>query len=791
MTSDAQIQRGGNPGATHRLQPDPLRAPFGSLLLVVVGGLGAVPALGETTAALEEVIVTARKREESLQETPISLSVFNAAALQARSLSSLADIAAHTPNLEFTTSAPAGGSAGQAYIRGIGQLDFLITTDPGVGLYVDGVYLARTSGAILELVDIERIEVLRGPQGTLYGKNTIGGAINVVTPRPAGERKGRLDLTIGRYDRIDVKAVAELPLVAETLSARLAVSSRNRDGYAHRVDFDSGAEVADLGNEDSLAWRGQLRWTPSAKLEVLFAVDGTTEDKNMSARTVVAINEQAPLLGLLNAFAGPYDGRYLSGNPRVSYATGSNAIDLDVWGASLTATWTADGVTVRSLTAYRELDASFGNDPDGSPVVIIDESDVTSQKQFSQELQLTGTAADSRLKWVMGLYYFREVADADLTLLVAPGIFNGLQALPGPVMPLGPYSCPQPPESPLPCLGGAGNPFNSIFDFGLRDQVGVDTDSYAAFGQGTYAITDRLSLTGGLRYTYEQKDYRIQMFHPLSGASVVPLSDVDESWDAFSPRLGFEYRWSAGLMTYLSAAHGFKSGGFNGRPTGTQGVQAFDPEFLWSYEAGFKSQWADNRVRLNAAVFYNDYQDMQLTVIGSTPQGTPDVRVENAGQAEVSGAELELDFSPVEGLLLSFGVGYLDAKFTEVAPGAEVSTDSEFLEAPEWSVAAGGEYTWSLTAGSRLTMRADYTYKSKVYHDTTNSEVIAQPGFGLVRARVTWETADGRWQLAVFGTNLTDERYTLSGVDSLNSLGFADAQFGPPREWGLQASYRF
>ncbi|TAK53857.1 MAG: TonB-dependent receptor [Gammaproteobacteria bacterium] len=782
MTSDVQVQPGGNTRASQQFQPQPLGTLVGSLLLASVGGLGPAAALGEASAALEEVIVTARKREESLQETPISLSVFNAAALQARSLTSLADIAAHTPNLEFTTSAPAGGSAGQAFIRGIGQLDFLITTDPGVGLYVDGVYLARTSGAILDLVDIERIEVLRGPQGTLYGKNTIGGAINIVTTRPADARQGRLDLTLGSYDRIDVRAVADLPLVAQTLSARLAVSSRNRDGYAHRVAFGSGVRVADLGNEDSLAWRGQLRWTPGARLEVLFAVDGTTEDRNMSARSVVAINEQAQLLGLLNAFDGPYDRRYLSGNPLVSFATGSNAIDLDVWGASVTATWAADGTTIRSITAYRELDSSFGNDPDGSPVVIIDESDVTSQQQFSQELQLTGTAFDSRLDWVVGLYYFQESADADLSVLVAPGVFNGLESLPGPVFCLPP---------PMPCLGGAGNSFNSFFDFGLRDLLGVDTDSYAAFGQGTYAITDQLSLTGGLRYTYEQKDYTIEMFHPLSGASVVPPSEVDESWDAFSPRLGVEYRWSAGLMTYLSAAHGFKSGGFNGRPTGTQGVQAYDPEFLWSYEAGFKSQWAGDRVRLNAAVFYNDYQDMQLTVVGSTPQGTPDVRVENAGQAEVSGAELELDFSPLPGLLLSLGVGYLDARFTETTPGAEVSTDSEFLEAPEWSVAAGAEYTWSLPAGNRLTMRADYTYKSKVYHDATNSDVIAQPGFGLARARVTWETAGGRWQLAIFGTNLTDERYTLSGVDSLGSLGFADAQFGPPREWGLQASYRF
>ncbi|MFV1998479.1 MAG: TonB-dependent receptor, partial [Acidiferrobacterales bacterium] len=703
------------------------------------------------------------------------------------------EIGRYTPNFQFTTNASGGATAGQAFIRGVGQTDFLITTDPGVGIYLDGVYLARTSGAILDLMDVERIEILRGPQGTLYGKNTIGGAINVVSAMPTGESGGRIDLITGRYGRIDARATVEIPIVADTLAAKVAVSSKNRDGYGRRLDFTTGGKVDEQGDEDNLSARGLLRWTPTDNLDILFALDSTRERNKMSTRTPVAI-DGGGLAGLISVLDEPYDDRYLSDDPFSSFATGSNVIELDVWGTSMTVDWGSGGLNLKSITAYRNLESVFGSDPDGSPVVVIDEFGTTNQDQFSQELQFSATSFDGRLDWVAGAYYFQENATAVLDLLIAPGIYNALENMPGAFFPLVPgITCPPPPAAP--CAGGAGNPLNAFLDFGIYDSNDIKTRSYAVFGQGTYSMTDKLSITAGLRYTYEKKDNTILLFHPLSGAVIVPVTEIGDSWDSLSPKLGIEYQWTPDFMAYASAARGFKSGGFNGRPTLTLGVQPFNPEYVWTYEMGFKSQWADNRLRLNAGFFYNDYQDMQLTVVGFTGRG-PDVRVENAGNAETKGLEIEIAALPLPNLQLNAGIGYTDAKYTKIAPslpGQSVTLDDKLPETPKWSLNVGAQYLVSLENLGNLTLRADYVYKSKIYHDATNSEVIAQDGFGLVNARLSFVTLDSRWEFAVFGTNLTDERYTLSGVDALGptGLGFAEAQFGRPREWGASASFRF
>ncbi len=784
---------------SHRPRLPDMFAVLSGFLLIASIGTGTQEVLAQEGAAteeittIEEVIVTARKREETLQEIPISLTVFSKDDIEARSMINLMEIGRYTPNFQFTTNASGGASAGQAYIRGVGQLDFLITTDPGVGIYLDGVYMARTSGAILDLLDVERIEILRGPQGTLYGKNTIGGAINVVSAMPTGESGGRFDLITGRFGRIDARANIEIPIISDTLAAKVAVSSRNRDGFGRRLDFTTGEKVDEQGDQGSLSGRGLLRWTPTDNLDILFALDSTRERNKMSTRTPVAI-DGGGLAFLISVLDEPYDKRYLSGDPFTSFATGSNVIELDVWGASMTVDWDSGGLNLKSITAYRNLESVFGSDPDGSPVVVIDEFGTTNQDQFSQELQFSDTSFEGRLDWVAGAYYFQEDANAVLDLLIAPGIYSALENMPGAFFPLVPgITCPPPPAAP--CAGGAGNPLNAFLDFGIHDFNDMKTRSYAAFGQGTYSVTDKLSVTAGLRYTYEKKDNTIFLSHPLSGTVIVPLTEVGDSWGALSPKFGIEYQWSPDFMAYLSAARGFKSGGFNGRPTQTLGVQPFDPEYLWTYEVGFKSQWADNRLQFNAGFFFNDYQDIQLTIVGFTG-GAPDVRVENAGNAEIKGLEFEIAAVPLPNLQLNAGVGYTDAKYTDIAPslpGINVTEDNKLPETPKWSLNVGAQYLVSLENLGNLTLRGDYVYKSKVYHDATNSEVIAQDGFGLVNARLSFITLDGRWELAVFGTNLTDKKYTLTGVDALGptGLGFAEALFGRPREWGASASFRF
>ncbi|MDA5195044.1 TonB-dependent receptor [Govanella unica] len=746
---------------------------------------------------IEEIIVTARKRAESMQETPISITAFTGQTLEQRNFRSLSDITWMTPNLIFDTGVgnTGGSTNAQIFIRGIGQTDFLFSSDPGVGIYVDDVYFPRLVGSVLELLDFERVEVLRGPQGTLFGKNTIGGAINITSQRPGNEFGGYVEVKTGSRNRIDGRLSIDVPIVDNQLSMRLSAMTRHQDGYVKRILADD-----DLGNTNANAGRVMLQWTPADDLDIVFTLDGTRRRESASVDELAAVRDNNPedlLLGLWNMLVAPsygpgiaYDSRYLSA-PRTSNGTGPNVSNLDSWGTSLIITKNFSAFSVKSISAYRDQKTEFGLDQDHSPLTYTETTNHNKDEYFSQELQFSGTNINDRLKWVVGAYYFHEKARDQFDVALASGLYKALSALPFPLLPLGPgITCPPPPGAPPLCAGGAGNPLNIAFDLDATFIDKIKINSYAAFGQATFALTDRLSITGGLRYTDEKKIFSTMLRRNGSGVITVPETTLNKSWNALTPRADVDFKVTQDVLAYASVSRGFKSGGFNGRAQSVAEIDSFDPEYVWSYEAGIKSEFLDHRLRLNGALYYNDYRNMQLTSLRDVG-GLIATVTENAGKSRVQGFEIELSAIPVEGLSVSGGVGYTDAKFKRLAPTATVTLDSRFPKIPEWTISGAVQYDFAIGDLGMLSFGADISHRSSYYNDVANSKTSFESGVVLIGTRINYTSPDNRWMLSLFGTNLTDARYIINGLNSFGSFGTASADYGRPREWGVSLKARF
>ena len=713
--------------------------------------------------ALEEVIVTAQKRAQNLQDIPIAVSAFSTADIERRNVSNIAQLADFTPNVIFdTTTSISGLSSGAAvFIRGIGQIDFGLTTDPGVGTYVDGVYMSRSVGGVLDTLDIERIEILRGPQGTLFGRNTMGGALNITSQRPGREFGGLAELTLGDYDRIDVRAAVDLPL-GDTLGLRLAASSKQRDGYVDRL------LVGDvLGDENRQSFRAALLWTPGDRFEVYATADYAQIDE-ASAGSVLAGITQAPNVIVYNLFDAPgnhvpgfgdgipYDGRFITHDPDTTYADGPTGTNLDIGGAALTLVWSLESLEIKSITAYRTTSGEFFRDPDNSPLVITHTSNPDyDHEQLTQEFTFTGEAG--RLEYVAGLFYLTEEGTDNVFVPLAPS------------------------------LGFITN---------LAD---IDNDSAAVYGQATWHVTDQWRLTGGLRYTEDDKTFtpfqRILFgaAGPAPGVSVplIPDDTVDARFDQATGRLAVEFKQNDEALYYASFTQGFKSGGFNFRYVVPRDeALAFDPETVDSYEVGFKWQGAEDRLRLNANVFFMDYEDIQVQVfeVGGGPL------TQNAGTAEIRGAELELMAVPTPPLNLSLALGYTDAEYTDLNPpttdlAASLTLDAWLPNTPEWTASASAEYTVPVAWGT-LAFRIDYSHTDDLYNDAQNSPFLFQDAYDLWNTAIRYTSPTEAWEVSLFGTNLGDERYITSG-DSNFGLGFHEANYNRPREFGVTVRRHF
>lgn len=696
--------------------------------------------VSERSYALEEITVTAQRREESLQSTPISIAAFSSDMIEERQLFSINEIAGQAPNLQYSSGASGLSGSSNFFIRGIGQDDFITTTEPGVGTYLDGVYLARVTGAALDLADVERVEVLRGPQGTLFGRNTIGGAINVVTARPSGELGGKALGRVGTQGRMEGQFRIDFPLVEDVLFGKLSFLGRSTEGWG-RNNWP-GADQEELGRTSQVAGRAQLRWLASDALTFDASADYSRHRGTGMPHGMVHFTPTAASAAYNQSAGIPLDARWLAEHPDDIQVNTPMRDELEVFGASLTTTYDFGPAELKLISSYREQNGSSGQDYDGTPSRYLDQLIDMEQWQFSQEAQMSGRALDDRLEWLFGLYYFTEEGqfDTDLDIERTP----------------------------------------------VQIYTGNKTKSFAAFGQVTYDITDRLGATVGARWTREKK--HLDAAAVFGGFDLVPPAQLDDTFKATSPKFGLDYQVSNDLLLYTSVTWGYRSGGFNGRPLSPTDLTSFDPEKAISYEAGFKADLLERRLRLNAAAFYTDYTDIQLTASSTNDQGQAIVSVGNAAKAKVKGFEAELQARPLEGLDLFAGVGYLDTEVTE-NPG--FSFGSTILpNSPEWTLNLGGSYTAALGDFGELTLGGDYSYRSGFFPQFANTAPSYIEGYGLVNARASLRPLDGPWELTVYGKNLTDKIYRTYG----QTAGTGDttiAWFGQTRELGAELSLRF
>jgi len=738
---------------------------------------------------LEEVVVTARKVEENLQDVPIAVSAFTGRDLEAKGLTNIAQVGNFTPGLEMDPTAAISGSSAAitTFIRGIGVSDFLLTIDPGVGLYVDNVYVSRSVGGLVDLLDVERVEVLKGPQGTLFGRNTIGGAISIVSKKPSEEMGGSMAANFGTDSRLDLRGRIDLPINDRWLSS-LSFSSKTQDGYGVRLAaptdyiplqipagtapdaYDNGVLYGNsdkLGEINTQSGRAKLYYKGD-NLEALLSLDASRARETAPVSTLLGFTPTyeagTALANAYNAFAAGgdapanrlvFDERWITGDRHSSYGNAPSHSDYDLFGVSLTLDWDVGEVGVKSITAYRDLDSDFGRDGDSSPIVLDHTRNKYAHEQFSQEFQFTGLAFDDKLNWLAGLYYFKEEG----------------------------YDRVQVPLALEGDLALAGVP-GAVFNLWLDEANDVENTSQAAFAQATYQLTDNLSATLGLRHTEDEKTYRPT--HVTLGVAPLILL-IDEKTVEFSdtsPRFSVDYRWSEEVFTYFSYSEGFKSGGFTGRTVDPKdGARPFDPEEAETMEIGFKLDF--NLMRLNGAIFSTDYTDLQVI----NQEGITPITV-NAGSSEINGLELELVFQPIDSLTVMAGYSYLDAKYNEITdPNATITADFDFSNTPENSFNLVVDYIIDLSSGAEVNLHADYSWKDEHFNDAENTPLLAQEAFGLLGLSATY-TADDHWTFVAGVSNATDEYYLYSGF-SQPGVGFVEGSYNRGREWYFTSKYNF
>ena len=709
----------------------------------------ASPATNATT--LDSVKVTARKREETLQDVPVAVTAFTPETLDKLNIKDLGDLDAQVPNL--TVYAARGStSTVTAYIRGVGQADPLWGVDPGVGIYLDDVYIARPQGALLDVFDVERIEVLRGPQGTLYGKNTIGGAIKYISRGLPQETTGFASVTVGNYNQLDVKAAlgGEIGGKDSGLRGRVSVASMNRDGFG--TNTFTGQEVSD---KEINAVRMQLGAYSQDDFDVQVAFDYMDDQSGVRGAKMLAPNPLAPAYP-------PTDDRYdiRSGMKNIN--------DTEMKGASITANWRPnDDWAFKYVAAKRESDTETNIDFDTTPRPLVDVRAFYSDSQVSQEFQANYDGG-GRARGVMGLYWFNGDAGGQ----VLNYFWNPLLAT------------------------SLTNPL-----FGDTQGV-VNTKSVALYADWTFDLTDRLKLDVGARYTDEDK-------HAVALNRFYTSTAYETSWGTaanfdktvnfknVSPKVSLDYQVTPDIMIYGLASRGFKSGGYNIRANTTavpRSGEPFDDEQVDSFEIGSKMSFLDQRLFLNLSAFHNKYEDIQLSVFTSytLPNGSQSFFGDftNAGKGTVNGVEVEYQFLPTANWLISGNLAWLDAKYDEfISGGVNIADTQYFTNAPEFSGALNVEYRTDLANGGNLSARVGYSYQSEVWPTTDLSPAIKQDGYGLVNAGVIWKVNDA-WSLSLQGTNLADEEYRTTGYN-IAAYGVLTGFYGPPRQYSLTARYDF
>jgi iron complex outermembrane receptor protein len=709
--------------------------------LTCAGG-GAMAAADPAAPAVSEVIVTAQRVEENLQKVPVAVTSFSAAALQRQSIESLQDIALRTPGFSAGAVDPIQSNLA---IRGIGS-PFGISQNAGgdasVVVFVDGVYAGRGGTPDIDAMNLERVEVLRGPQGTLFGKNAVGGLVQYVSRKPSDERSLRVQAEVGNYDRVSVNARGNLP-INDKVFLSLGGSYKTHDGYefnqttGHRVD-----------DEDLKTGTVALRLLPTQDLDIVLAADITDQDQRGNPRHNICDRSLAggvhcvginPDPRVVNAFTDGYLRRYLQ-----TYRAEVN--------------WTTPLGVVTSITAYRGATLNFRTPFFSNPVnppnqIESTETDHEHDKQFSQELRLAFEGLDSRLKGQVGAYYLHE--DNNRTEILQQ-------------------------DFPAPSITGVAT-----------YPQAVTGRSYAVFGQVSYAVIDTLTLTAGVRETWEHKEGRF-IGQKVSGPGLPPplAANYDvsasKSWNAVTPHFAIDWQATPQALVYASATRGFKSGGFQGiAGSGPSQATPYNPEYAWSYEAGLKSQGFDNRLRLNLALYKTDYTDLQVSSL--VPLCC--VVVANAATAEIKGVEVEAVAQVTSALQIDLAYARMDAKFTSFANGATANYTGNYLpRAPKDKLHIGAQYAFGLLGWDGLA-RVDYSNQSHMYFDASNIASQKQEGYINWDGRISLTSPDKHWEVALWGKNLSDE-LVATYVTAFAPYGQVLVPYAPPRTYGLSLVWR-
>jgi len=727
-----------------------------SLASVMAAGGMATPTWAQQgsarATALEEVIVTAERREASLQDTPISAVAFGEAQIDKLGIKDLADIQNTVPNLTLRQF-PNSQASLRAYIRGVGNNDVQMSLDPGVAVYLDGIYIGRSVGLASEVASLERIEVLRGPQGSLYGRNTIGGAINLIPSRPTGELGLRQTLSVGNNEYWRSRTELNLPEAAG-VSAKLSLLAGEKDGQV-----ENKGSGPNFGDNENLGARIALNWSPTDNFSADYAFDYSDVDSGVLYYQTIA----TPNPGFASV---PY------ASSRQNKATPSHPVDeskLDIKGHTLILTWeVGNAMTLKSLTGYRELEQDLYQDYGANavtPRLFANDPFDNTHDQFSQELQMLGSLMNDGIEYVAGLYYFEEEGDEFTTDYI---------------------SIPFPPTFAL----------NEI-ELPTRFTK-AKNEAQAAYGHLTWTpewLDRRLHLTYGIRYSEDDREVRTERY--AAGFRFLDAR-ADDSWDNTSSDVTVSFDIAPDVNVYAKYVEGYKTGGFNGRGTTEIAVTTpVDEETLNSIEAGIKAQFFDNRVRFNAAVFDGDYEDIQLSfaVLGDPTN----VVNYNAGKATIKGAEVDLSAVLAEGLVLSVNYGYLDTSVDEVInpdTGEDESKTNRYVVpgAPENTYNVDLDYTFPAFEFGMLALNVNYSSRDEFEFVSLPRTGYVVPDYEVWNARLTLSDicvgGPGRLAVSIWGKNLDDEEYLLDGIEAFPWSPLV-APFGEERTYGIDLTYEF
>ena len=754
----------------HKLNP--ITKSIWLALLLAGGTLGeaALAAEADTTdseqtrnePALKTVTVTAQHREETLQEVPVAVSAVQGTSITADGVRAMGDITTFIPNASAKN--PDGDGRPRWYIRGLGTGDTGAATVFPVGIYADDVYLNAPIAGGGPLFDLERIEILRGPQGTLYGKNTTAGAVNVISKKPTFDTDGFGTIGFGSKNERIVSGAIGGALVDEKLAARVSLYSEERDGFQKNLNDDHT-----YGDVNKKAVRLQFLAQLNPDLDALLKLH-SREFKGDGSNGSLPVGTY-------------YNVGYERPHGRNTNLNVNEDAKLDHDGTSLTLNWHLGDYTLTSISAYDWIRGQSTSDADYTPYEVngaaISDNKYT---QYSQELRLASPQQET-LRWLLGAHYFHEDLDSSAKRIITPG------ARPN----------------------GTGS--NQVGTTAFRNlDYTHTTDSYALFGNLTYDFTDDFSVTGGLRWTQEKKDIDLDLTQltratangpliALGGSGTNGNRQEDKTWEAWTYDLTPEYRINDNVRVFFRYAHGFRSGGFNtGLSTSLAQLTTVDPEQLDAYEIGLKSEWFNHRLTANANVFYYDYSDIQVNLL-TVNNGVLTTALTNGASGKVKGAELELEGQPTDYLHLRAAVSFLDTEYTDFkntnpTTGAVTGdySGNSFVRSPRNVVSLGADYTFPLEIGGKLVAGGDVSFRDKEYfladRQSSPDKTLSQPHYTLANSRLTWFSPDEKLSVTGFVNNLTDRRYQVHGRPN-GGLGQYVITYGDPRTVGLSVTSRF